>query len=88
MGVVRISSEQTVDAGHWPNHKVQLVKRPGEVTCFYCKKPLTSGYAAYWNGTTELYLHAPCLVELTIRMYRDVHEVELLNHKNVTPGTP
>jgi len=88
MGVVRITSDRSLGTGQWPHHEIHSVKRPGEVTCLYCRKPMTSGYGTFWSGATEIYLHPPCLMELTVRMYRDVHQIELMTKTNVTPGTP
>lgn len=44
--------------------------------CFYCYAPIRA-IAVFWMGAAgELWLHPACVVELTIRLYRDVHEVE------------
>lgn len=43
--------------------------------CFYCGQPLHEP-AVFWMGATgDVYLHPPCVVELTIRWYRDLHEL-------------
>ena len=50
---------------------------PVATRCFYCGRQIRA-IAIYWIGDDgELWLHPPCVVELTIRLYRDVHEVEV-----------
>lgn len=45
-------------------------------TCFYCGR-LTRDPAVLWLGHTgRMVLHPPCVVELTIRLMRDLHEWE------------
>lgn len=56
---------------------------PVEQKCFYCGLPLRA-IAVFWAGADgELWLHPACVVELTIRLYRDVHEVETGTHTYV-----
>ena len=44
--------------------------------CFLCWNPLEDP-AIHWMGSTgDIYLHPACVIELAIRMFRDVHEVE------------
>lgn len=54
--------------------------------CFFCGQPIRA-IAIFWQGCPpegiergmeggELWLHPPCVVNLTIRLYRDVHEVQ------------
>lgn len=43
-------------------------------TCFYCGSPLHDP-ALYWMGATgDMYLHPGCWVDLSARLYRDLHE--------------
>ncbi len=43
--------------------------------CFYC----------HWSGSTgSICLHPTCVIELTIRLYRDVHEIECSSYGYVT----
>ena len=47
-----------------------------EQPCFYCGGVLASPFII-WHGFGEaIALHPPCVIELTIRLYRDVHEIE------------
>lgn len=44
--------------------------------CFYCGHTIRD-VGIMWMGVGgEVYLHPPCVVELTIRLFRDVHEYE------------
>ena len=44
--------------------------------CFYCYAPL-SDPAIFWMGATgDLYLHPRCVLDLFVRLARDVHESE------------
>ncbi len=50
---------------------------PEEQVCFFCGMVIRA-VAIFWMGAgAELWLHPGCAVELTIRLFRDVHEVEL-----------
>jgi hypothetical protein len=43
--------------------------------CFLCGDTLHDP-AVFWMGTTsEIYLHADCVLDLAIRTFRDVHEI-------------
>jgi hypothetical protein len=43
-------------------------------TCFYCGTMLRDP-AIHWMGATdEIFLHPGCCVDLTIRLFRDVHQ--------------
>jgi len=43
--------------------------------CFYCYRPLDDP-AVMWIGDGEIYLHPHCVVDLTLRLFRDVHEIQ------------
>jgi hypothetical protein len=48
--------------------------------CFYCNKPLIDP-SVYWLGATgEIYLHPSCVLDLFVRLARDVHEAECPDH--------
>ena len=48
----------------------------GGIDCFFCHHPMTSP-GIYWTGATgEIWLHPACVLELTIRLFHDVHEIE------------
>jgi hypothetical protein len=66
----------------WPDG--ELIGRP----CFFCGQPI-SAPAVYWRGCTDhddpwLLLHAGCVLELFVRLARDVHEVEHRTRRHVT----
>jgi hypothetical protein len=43
--------------------------------CFLCGRELHDP-AVFWMGATaEVYLHADCVPDLAVRMFRDVHEI-------------
>lgn len=56
-----------------------IVTAQGE-TCFYCHNT-TADPAITWAGATaEIFLHPACVVELALRLLRDVHEFEVLSN--------
>jgi hypothetical protein len=62
----------------------ELIGRP----CFYCGQPV-SAPAVYWRGCADhddpwLLLHAGCVLELFVRLARDVHEIEKRTRRHVT----
>lgn len=50
---------------------------PPDTRCFFCGNRLTA-IAVWWGGAdqSELWLHPDCVIELTIRLYRDVWEIK------------
>jgi hypothetical protein len=43
--------------------------------CFLCEGPLQDP-SVYWMGATaEIALHAECVLDLALRLFRDVHEI-------------
>jgi hypothetical protein len=59
----------------------------GSADCFYCGHPMTSPGIQWLGSTGEIWLHPGCVVELTIRLYRDVHEIECRSHLYMTART-
>jgi hypothetical protein len=55
--------------------------------CFYCGRNLSSPFVLWAGFGAELVLHPTCVVELTIRVFRDVHEIECENHSYITSRT-
>ena len=56
---------------------------PAGTECFYCYQPIAA-VAIFWMGNEcDLWLHPECVVELTIRLFRDVHEYEIGTHTYV-----
>lgn len=55
-----------------------------ERICFYCFRPLTPPYVMWMGSIGAVSLHPPCAVEMTIRLLRDVHEVECRTKRYVT----
>jgi hypothetical protein len=49
------------------------------LTCFHCGKFLTDP-AVMWKGDFDLYLHADCVSDLFLRMFRDVVEIRYAKH--------
>lgn len=48
--------------------------------CTFCGLEMTFP-GVYWNGsTTDVWLHPPCVLAWTMRLMRDVHEIELMGH--------
>lgn len=44
--------------------------------CFYCGSP-TADPAIMWGGMTgEIFLHYECAVDFTIRIMRDIHQLQ------------
>jgi len=44
--------------------------------CFYCGRRVGFPHVT-WNGHgSDLVLHLPCFIELTTRLFRDLHEME------------
>ncbi len=76
-----------VRAFHPPDHELHWVTAPfRDRPCYYCGEPLTVPFVM-WQGFGEaIGLHPPCVVELTIRLYRDVHEIECGPYGYVTDG--
>lgn len=59
---------------------------PEGTPCFYCHQGLQGTVILWWGSGADIYLHPACAVELSIRLLRDVHEVEQETHENVTGG--
>lgn len=55
--------------------------------CFYCGEALNADPAIEWLGQkAQIFFHAECAVEFTLRMFRDVHQWETKTGKLVTAG--
>ncbi len=59
---------------------------PAGTPCFYCHQRLQGTVVMWWGEGADLYLHPECTVELSIRLLRDVHEIERENQTNITGG--
>ena len=44
--------------------------------CYYCGHSLTSPFIAWMGAGEAIALHPACTVELGIRLFRDVHQIE------------
>ncbi len=45
--------------------------------CFYCDKVMSFPHISWLGGgPTEVILHPMCFVELSTRLFRDLHEIE------------
>jgi hypothetical protein len=51
--------------------------------CFYCHHPITEKPFINWIGDSTIYLHPPCVLELCLRLLKDVHEFECRYTKEV-----
>ena len=83
--------------GKWTDDDFRPLEQ-SSVWCFYCGDALDS-LSIQWEGWTpranngatfrgnEIILHPGCVVELTIRLLRDVHEWECLGNRVSTSGT-
>ena len=49
---------------------------PEPEPCYYCYRSIEQLPYIEWRGGPTLYLHPECAVEWTIRLLRDVHQVE------------
>jgi hypothetical protein len=47
--------------------------------CFYCFQSLDE-VAIWWRGASDIWIHAACFIELAVRMFRDVHEIEIQHY--------
>ncbi len=54
--------------------------------CFYCGRIIEADPVIEWRGFADFrfLLHPCCLVELTIRLFRDLHELECRNKRKIT----
>lgn len=59
---------------------------PAGTPCFYCHQRLQGSVVMWWGEGADLYLHPECTVELSIRLLRDVHEIERNTQTNITGG--
>ncbi len=59
---------------------------PAGTPCFYCQYPLSGMVIAWWGNGADVYLHPKCTVELSIRLLRDIHEVEHQTRTSITGG--
>lgn len=59
---------------------------PAGTPCFYCHQRLHGAVVMWWGEGADLYLHPECTVELSIRLLRDVHEIERNRQTNITGG--
>lgn len=61
-----------------------VVTAQGE-ECFYCHHKLADPAIAWWGaGGITIFLHPQCVVELAIRLFRDVHELECRTHSRLS----
>lgn len=59
----------------------------GEDVCFYCYRQLNAPVVMWMGSTSNIYLHPACVVELGIRLFRDVHQIECATNSYVTART-
>jgi hypothetical protein len=56
--------------------------------CYYCIDDLTSPFIVWQGGGDPVALHPRCVVELSIRLLRDVWEVECTSDTYITEMEP
>jgi len=44
--------------------------------CFYCGKKMKYPVVTWMGSTGEINLHPDCVLKLSVRLFRDVHEVQ------------
>jgi len=64
-----------------------------EQDCFYCDEKLSGEAILYWRGNAktqvDLSLHPGCFVELTTRLFRDLHAIEsVMDYRVVRDASP
>jgi hypothetical protein len=59
----------------------------GAVDCFYCGHAMTLPGVQWLGATDEIWLHPSCVIELAIRLFRDVHEIECRSDLYITART-
>ena len=57
---------------------------PAGTACYYCSYPLQGTVILWWGRGADIHLHPQCAVELSIRLMRDVHEVERATRSHIT----
>ena len=45
--------------------------------CFYCGQSFDE-VAIMWSGTDDIWFHSDCFIKMAIGMFRDVHELEIV----------
>jgi hypothetical protein len=77
----------SVQTFHPPHHPDAWVSDPFRGRdCFYCHQPLTSPFVI-WVAIETLALHPGCVVELSIRLLRDVWQIETTTNSYITSRT-
>jgi len=78
-------SHSKIQAANTRGH-VSHILPPNSETCFYCDRKIALGWAVQWQGTTAIFLHPGCAVEFTIRIMRDIHDIECRGGTIVAPN--
>jgi hypothetical protein len=47
--------------------------------CYYCGKEVKPPMV-WWRGNPDIFLHPECVIQLFIRMMKDVHEIQVKTH--------
>ena len=76
MSVLRFKPHSDPDA-FLPNSFLQA-------RCYYCAAHLGSPFVMWMGAGEPLALHPRCVVELSIRLLRDVHQVECETGNDIT----
>ncbi len=51
-----------------------------DAACIYCGEPLDAPHILWVGRTAELLVHAACALDFSLRLLRDVHEIECRLH--------
>ena len=54
--------------------------------CFYCHGTLEDPAVMWMGHHGNILLHPGCVVDLTIRLFRDVHEIQCREHSIMMPA--
>ena len=73
---------RTVRAGE--SDQVNRRAIPDGTQCFYCGYPISGTVVLWWGESGDIHLHPGCTVELSIRLLRDVHEIERASQTTIT----
>lgn len=64
--------------------------------CFYCSENLSGEAVLYWagnaasgTGSADLHLHPGCFIELTTRLFRDLHAIQcVMDYRVIQNASP
>lgn len=66
------------------HNEIPMHLHPEDCICFHCYQLVVPPMVAWMGSTAEIVMHPACVVELAIRLFRDVHEIEKTTQRYVT----